>query len=91
MTEEQDVRQPDGGDETSTAEAGRAQTPQESDSQDESRPDLDARERRISERRKPAGPPLAEPDEPLGDEPEGAEATSDVEPVDPADEMDGGQ
>lgn len=86
MNEEQVVREPSGRDETESAQAGRPQEQSESDSQSDARPNLDARERRISEHRKAAGPPLEEPDEPVDEEGrEGlpAQRDRDVEPVDP--------
>jgi hypothetical protein len=55
--------------------------PSEESASAEDIPDLDERERRIAEERKPMGPPLKEPEP--GVEEESAEVEPDVGPTDP--------
>lgn len=87
MSEQPGTRPPDGQDEPRTVELGEPEQQAEgarSDRSDE-RPDLDARQRRMSEQRKPMGPPQEE-------EPEGSDEStgrrddqqSDNPPTDPA-------
>lgn len=88
MNEDQEVREPTGRDEATSAQVGPPQEQgAEPRAQGSGKPDLDAREARIRETRKPAGPPLEEADGPL----DGARAgeapvaqPDDIEPVDPA-------
>ena len=89
MNEEQEAREPTGRDEATSTQAGPPREQgAEPRTQGNARPDLDAREARIRETRKPAGPPLGEePGEPLDDGSAGSRSArqpDDVDPVDPA-------
>ena len=62
MIEEPESPPPRGQDEAQSLELGDPETPSEG-RREEARPNLDERERRISTRRKPMGPPLEKPEE----------------------------
>ena len=71
--------QPESTDRASTASAGEAQQRSERESLVPEQPNYDAREERISEERKPPGPPLAEGARP----PQALDSGEDEPPVDP--------
>lgn len=58
MTEDPQGPAPAGRDEAQTVELGEPERMGDEEGRPQARPDLDAREERISPRRKPAGPPL---------------------------------
>lgn len=79
-----DPPEPAETDEARTAEAGEASRPSPGTQElSEERPDYDERQDRISEERKPAGPPLPESDEEAPREL--AAPAEDEPPVDPED------
>jgi hypothetical protein len=84
MNEDPEVRPPTGQDESASVELGEPTSEPEGEEREERRPDLDERDRRISTRRKPMGPPLQEPEEAREDEFEREEREPAERPVDPA-------
>lgn len=81
MMPDNDGREPDDSTESATADAGseKKQDTEALGTRRPDRPDYDQREQRISEQRKPMGPPLKDGDA------EAAELRSDAEDEDPID------